>query len=138
MPAIDVFVPRGLLPEGSERRLARALTEALLDAEGAPLADPYLENTAAYVHELPASAVHTAGTDQARTVRIQVLTPPGVLDRAAQRQLVARATEIVAEVTGDPDQAGRTWVFLTEAAEGGWGISGVALGREEFAALRGG
>jgi phenylpyruvate tautomerase PptA (4-oxalocrotonate tautomerase family) len=59
-----------------------------------------------------------------------------VLDRAAQRQFVARATEIVAEVAGDPTQAGRTWVFLTEAAEGGWGIGGIAFGREEFAALR--
>jgi phenylpyruvate tautomerase PptA (4-oxalocrotonate tautomerase family) len=136
MPAIDVYAPQGLLPTGSNRPLARALTEALLEAEGAPLVDPYLENTAAYVHELPADAVHTAGTDRARTVRVQVLTPPGVLDRAAQRQFVARATEIVAEVAGDPTQAGRTWVFLTEAAEGGWGIGGIAFGREEFAALR--
>ena len=138
MPAIDVFVPQGLLPAGSDRLLARALTEALLEAEGAPLADPYLENTSAYIHELPPSSVHTAGTDQARTVRVQVLTPPGVLDRAAQKQLVARATQIVADISGDPTQAGRTWVFLTEAAEGGWGISGIAFGQEEFAALRGG
>jgi phenylpyruvate tautomerase PptA (4-oxalocrotonate tautomerase family) len=138
MPAIDVYAPQGLLPAGSERPLARALTEALLEAEGAPLADPYLENTAAYLHELPPAAVHTAGTDRARTVRVQVLTPPGVLDRAAQQRFVARATEIVADISGDPTQAGRTWVFLTEAAEGGWGISGFAFGKEEFAALRGG
>jgi hypothetical protein len=26
-------------------------------------------------------------------------------------------------------------VILTEAAEGGWGLSGTAFGREEFAAL---
>jgi phenylpyruvate tautomerase PptA (4-oxalocrotonate tautomerase family) len=48
---------------------------------------------------------------------------------------VAEATEIVARISGDPSQAGRTWVLLTEAAEGGWGIAGTALGREEFAAL---
>ena len=138
MPVIDVFVPEGLLPAGSERPLARALTEALLEAEGAPLADPFLENTAAYVHELPPAAVHTAGTDRARTVRVQVLTPPGTLGRVAQQQFVARATDIVTHVTGDPTQAGRTWVFLTEAAEGGWGVSGFALGKEDFTALRGG
>jgi hypothetical protein len=34
-----------------------------------------------------------------------------------------------------PTITDRTWVFLTEAAEGGSGISGVAFGREEFAAL---
>jgi len=135
MPAIDVYLPEGLLPAGQERTLAAGLTAALLEAEGAPMADPYLENTSAYIHVLPAARVHTAGTDQARTVRVQVLTPPGVLNRDAQRQLVARATEIVAEVVGDPTITARTWVFLTEAAEGGWGISGVAFGREEFAAL---
>jgi phenylpyruvate tautomerase PptA (4-oxalocrotonate tautomerase family) len=135
MPAIDVYLPEGLLPAGQERTLAAGLTAALLEAEGAPMADPYLENTSAYIHVLPAAGVHTAGTDQARTVRVQVLTPPGVLNRDAQRQLVARATEIVADVVGDPTVASRTWVFLTEAAEGGWGIGGVAFGNEEFAAL---
>jgi len=138
MPAIDVYLPEGLLPAGQHRRLAVALTEALLEAEGAPLADPYLEHTSATIHELPADAVHTAGTDRARTVRVQVLTPPGVLGRDAQKQLVSRATELVAEVVGDPTQPARTWVLLTEAAEGGWGISGLALGREEFAALAAG
>ena len=138
MPAIDVFVSEGILPAGSERALAKGLTEALLEAEGAPLADPYLENTAAYIHEMAPSAVHTAGTDRAKTVRVQVLTPPGVFDRDAQRAFVAKAAEIVAELVGDPSQAARTWVFLTEAAEGGWGISGLAFGKEEFAALRGG
>jgi phenylpyruvate tautomerase PptA (4-oxalocrotonate tautomerase family) len=49
--------------------------------------------------------------------------------------LVKEATEIVAKISGDPSQAGRTWVLLTEAAEGGWGIAGTAFGREEFAAL---
>jgi phenylpyruvate tautomerase PptA (4-oxalocrotonate tautomerase family) len=138
MPSIDVILPEGLLPAGQHRRLAAGLTEALLEAEGAPLADPYLENTSAVIHELPPEAVHTAGTDRARTVRVQVLTPPGALGRDAQKQLVARATEVVAEVVGDPTQAARTWVFLTEAAEGGWGIAGLAFGREEFAALAAG
>jgi phenylpyruvate tautomerase PptA (4-oxalocrotonate tautomerase family) len=64
-----------------------------------------------------------------------VLTPPGVLNRTGQRSFVAEATEIVARTANDPTQAARTWVLLTEAAEGGWGIAGTAFGREEFAAL---
>jgi phenylpyruvate tautomerase PptA (4-oxalocrotonate tautomerase family) len=137
MPAIDVTAPVDLFPAGTERQLAEQLTHALLRAEGAPLAAPYLENTAAYVHLLPAEAIHTAGTERARTVRVQVLTPPDALDRAGQQQFVTDATEIVTRLSGDPTQAGRTWVFLTEAAEGGWGVSGFALGKAEFAALRG-
>ena len=58
-----------------------------------------------------------------------------MLNRDGQKQLVAEATQIVARIAGDPSQTTRTWVLLTEAAEGGWGIAGTAFGREEFAAL---
>jgi phenylpyruvate tautomerase PptA (4-oxalocrotonate tautomerase family) len=80
-------------------------------------------------------AVHTAATDSARTVRVQVITPPAALTRDGQKQLVKEVIEIVAKISGDSSQASRTWVILTEAAEGGWGLSGTAFGRAEFAAL---
>src|SRR5437773_2642789 len=138
MPMIDVYAASDLFPEGSDRPLAADLTAALLRAEGVVTPGPAsLANTGAYIHRMPASTVHTAGTDQARTVRVQVITPPGALTRDGQRQLVKDATEIVARIAGDPSQAGRTWVLLTEAAEGGWGIAGTAFGREEFAKLLG-
>lgn len=135
MPVIDVTAPADLFPEGADRQLAEELTAALLRAEGVPHASPFVENTGAYIHRLPDSAVHTAESGGARTVRVEVLTPPAVLDREAQRQLVAEATEIVARISGDPTQAGRTWVLLREAAEGGWGVAGYALGQDDFAAL---
>jgi phenylpyruvate tautomerase PptA (4-oxalocrotonate tautomerase family) len=136
MPMIDVYAASDLFPEGSDRALAAELTAALLRAEGVVTPGPaHLNNTGAYIHRMPASTVHTAGTHEARTVRIQVITPPAALSRDGQKQLVADATEIVARISGDPSQAGRTWVLLTEAAEGGWGIAGTAFGREEFAAL---
>ena len=52
-----------------------------------------------------------------------------------QKQLVKDVTAIMADICGDPMQSKRTWVLLTEAAEGGWGIAGTAFGREEFATL---
>jgi phenylpyruvate tautomerase PptA (4-oxalocrotonate tautomerase family) len=136
MPMIDVYAPADLFPAGADRALALELTTALLRAEGVATPGPtHLHNTGAYIHRLPPSAVHTAATDGARTVRVQVVTPPGVLDRAGQKQFVTDATQIVAKLAGDAGQAARTWVLLTEAAEGGWGIAGTAFGREEFAAL---
>ena len=136
MPMIDVYAAADLFPEGADRALAEELTAALLRAEGVTAPGPaHINNTGAYIHRMPASAVHTAATDSARTVRVQVITPPGILTRDGQRRLVADATEIVARIAGDPSQAGRTWVLLSEAAEGGWGIAGTAFGREEFAAL---
>ena len=95
----------------------------------------HLNNTAAFIHRLPASAIQTAATAAARTVRVQVITPPAALTREGQKQLTKEVTEIVARISGDPTQASRTWVILTEAAEGGWGIAGTAFGCEEFTTL---
>ena len=136
MPMIDVYTASNLFPAGTDRQLAEELSFALLRAEGVenpgPLIQITLESTST---GWSPTAVHTAATDSARTVRIQVITPPGALNREGQKQLVKEATEIVAKISGDPSQAHRTWVLLTEAAEGGWGIAGTAFGRAEFAAL---
>jgi phenylpyruvate tautomerase PptA (4-oxalocrotonate tautomerase family) len=123
MPMIDVYAPADLFPANADRELGEALTRAVLRAEGVATPGPFhLDNTAAFIHRLPASAVSTAATASA-------------LSRDGQKQLVKEATEIVAKTSGDPTQAQRTWVLLTEAAEGGWGIAGTAFGRDEFAAL---
>ncbi|RKP51477.1 hypothetical protein D7Z26_16950 [Cohnella endophytica] len=136
MPMIDVYAATNLFPVGTDRQLAEELSSALLRAEGVENPGPaHTNNTGVYIHRMEPSAVHTAATDSARTVRIQVITPPGALNREGQKQLVKEATEIVAKISNDPSQAGRTWVLLTEAAEGGWGITGTAFGRAEFAAL---
>jgi phenylpyruvate tautomerase PptA (4-oxalocrotonate tautomerase family) len=130
MPMIDVYAAADLFPADADRQLAEELTAALLKAEGVVSPGPtHTHNTAAYIHRLPSSAVNTAAEGNARTVRVQVLTPPGVLNRQGQKQLVAEATQIVSRISGDPGQATRTWVLLTEAAEGGWGIAGTAFGR---------
>jgi phenylpyruvate tautomerase PptA (4-oxalocrotonate tautomerase family) len=136
MPMIDVYAAANLFPAGTDRQLGQELTMAVLRSEGVTSPGAFhLNNTAAYIHRMDPKAVHTAATDSARTVRVQVITPPGALTREGQKQLVKEVTEIVTRMSGDPTQAGRTWVLLTEAAEGGWGLAGTAFGREEFAAL---
>src|SRR5580693_174207 len=133
---IDVYAASDLFPVGTDGQLGHELTMAVLRAEGVATPGPFhLNNTAAYIHRLDPKAVHTAAADSARTVRVQVITPPGALNRDGQKSLVAEATQIIAKIAGDPTQCARTWVLLTEAAEGGWGIAGTAFGREEFAAL---
>jgi phenylpyruvate tautomerase PptA (4-oxalocrotonate tautomerase family) len=136
MPMIDVYAAADLFPQGTDRQLGEQLTRAVLRAEGVAAPGPFhLDNTAAYIHRMDPKAVHTAATDSARTVRVQIITPPSALTREGQKQLVKDATEIVTRISGDPTQAARTWVLLTEAAEGGWGLAGTAFGREEFMAL---
>jgi phenylpyruvate tautomerase PptA (4-oxalocrotonate tautomerase family) len=136
MPMIDVYTPSDLFPQGIDGQLGHELTMAVLRAEGVASPGPFhLNNTAAFIHRMDPHSVHTAATDSARVVRVQVVTPPGALPREGQKQLVKEATEIVSKLSGDASQSGRTWVILTEAAEGGWGLAGTAFGRQEFAEL---
>ena len=136
MPIIDVYAPAGLFPSGSDRQLGEALGLAVLRAEGVTTPGPvYGNNTAVYIHHMPASAVQTVATAEARTARVQITTPPGLLNREGQKQIVKEATEIVAQLAGDATLAERTLVVLIEAAEGGWGIAGTAFGKEEFVGL---
>src|SRR6266566_2790975 len=136
MPMIDVYAPGDLFPAGSDGQLGKELTMAVLRVEGVATPERFhVNNTAAFIHRMDPHAVHTAATNSARTVRVQVITPPAALTREGQKRLVKEITDIVTKISGDPNQASRTWVILTEAAEGGLGLSGTAFGREEFAAL---
>jgi phenylpyruvate tautomerase PptA (4-oxalocrotonate tautomerase family) len=136
MPMIDVYTPSDLFPADADEQLGHELTHAVLRAEGVTQPGPFhLDNTAAFIHRLPATAISTANTPSSRTVRVQVITPPGALNRDGQRQLTREATDIVAKIAGDPGLTARTWVILSEAAEGGWGLAGTAFGVEEFTAL---
>jgi phenylpyruvate tautomerase PptA (4-oxalocrotonate tautomerase family) len=67
-------------------------------------------------------------------VRVQVLTNAGALDRDKQLAVVSRLTALVVEAAGDPSLAERTWVLLTEAPDGGWGLAGHANTNEELVA----
>jgi phenylpyruvate tautomerase PptA (4-oxalocrotonate tautomerase family) len=67
-------------------------------------------------------------------VRVQVLTNFGALDRAKQLAVVEQFTQIVADAAAHPDLAQRTWVLLTEAPDGGWGLWGHAHTNAELVA----
>jgi phenylpyruvate tautomerase PptA (4-oxalocrotonate tautomerase family) len=65
-------------------------------------------------------------------VRVQVLTNAGALNREKQISLVSKFADLIAEAANDPDLKTRTWVVLTEAAPGGWGLWGHAHTNEEL------
>ena len=91
----------------------------------------FRQNTAAFIHELPAGDL--SNVDGASNyVRVQVLTNAGALDRDKQLAVVSQFTSMIAEAASDPAVADRTWVLLTEAVPGGWGLSGHANTNEEL------
>ena len=131
MPMIDVYATEGTFED--RKALARDLAGAVMRWEGVPDIALFQENTASFIHDLRSDAVsNVAG--QGNYVRVQVLTPAGVLDRAKQLGVVKELTEIVASASGDPSLAPRTWVLLTESPEGGWGIAGHANTQADIAA----
>lgn len=120
MPMIDVCAAAGTFSE--KHKLAQDLANAVMRCEKVPSIDLFKNNTAAFVHELPAEAISNAA-GQSNYVRVQVLTPVGVLDREKQLGVVRELTDIVAAAAKDPTLANRTWVLITESPEGGWGIN---------------
>jgi phenylpyruvate tautomerase PptA (4-oxalocrotonate tautomerase family) len=123
MPMIDVYATAGTFP--TEDGLAQELARAVMRWEQVPDMPLFSNNTAAFVHDLPAGSMSNAAGDE-NYVRVQVLTPAGALDRDKQLGVVKELTEIVAGHAGDPTLMERTWVLITESPEGGWGIAGHA------------
>jgi phenylpyruvate tautomerase PptA (4-oxalocrotonate tautomerase family) len=134
MPMIDVYATEGTFRD--RKTLAKDLATAVMRWEGVPQIPLFKDNTAAFVHDLPADAISNV-TGDSNYVRIQVLTPVGTLDRDKQLGVVKELTDIVAAAAGDPTLTERTWCLLTESPEGGWGISGHAnTGADLVAAAR--
>jgi phenylpyruvate tautomerase PptA (4-oxalocrotonate tautomerase family) len=131
MPMIDVYAAAGTFAD--THRLAVSLATAVMTIEQVPDIPMFRQNTAAFVHELPADALSNVDGDSGY-VRIQVLTNAGALDRGKQLAVVERLTAIAADAAGDPALADRTWVLLTEAPDGGWGLAGHANTNEELVA----
>jgi phenylpyruvate tautomerase PptA (4-oxalocrotonate tautomerase family) len=132
MPMIDVYAAAGTFSD--RHALARELAAAVMRWEQVPDLPLFAKNTAAFIHEMDAAAISNVAGDSSY-VRVQVLTPVGVLDRDKQLGVVKELTEIVAAAADDPGLRERTWVLLTESPEGGWGIAGHANTNADIAAL---
>ncbi|MDE2363289.1 MAG: hypothetical protein KGM42_11475 [Hyphomicrobiales bacterium] len=142
MPMIDIYAAAGTFPD--PHGLATEAARVVKAVEQVPDIPMFAKNTAAFVHEMPAAAIANADGDGGY-VRVQVLTNAGALDREKQIAVTRQLTDLMAAAAGDPTLLDRTWVLLTEAAPGGWGLWGhahtneeiVGAARAEIAKLRG-
>jgi len=123
MPMIDVYATSGTFKD--PKTLARDLAETLMKIEQVPNIPMFRKNTAGFVHDLPDGSLSNVDGD-GNYVRVQVLTNAGALNRDKQLAVVRQFTDLVAAAAGDPSLTARTWVLLTEAVEGGWGLAGHA------------
>ena len=123
MPMIDVYAAEGTFADS--KKLAQDLAATLMAIEQVPDIPMFRKNTAAFIHTMPANQLSNVDGDSTY-IRVQVLTNAGALDRDKQLTVVRQLTDLVADAAGDPSAADRTWVLLTEAPEGGWGLAGHA------------
>ena len=131
MPMIDLYAATGTFRD--PHQLASDLARTLMTIEGVPDIPMFRQNTAGFVHEMDGPALSNVEGD-GRYVRVQVLTNEGALDRDKQLAVVSQFTDLVATAAGDPTLSERTWVLLTEAIDGGWGLAGHANTNEELVA----
>ena len=131
MPMIDVYATAGTFAD--PHQLAITLASTLKQIEAVPDIPLFRKNTAAFVHELPEGSLSNVDGDT-NYVRVQVLTNAGALDRDKQLAVVSQFTQLIADAAGDPGLTSRTWVLLTEAISGGWGIGGHAYTNDEIVA----
>lgn len=131
MPMIDVYAAAGTFAD--KHRLAVDLATAVMTIEKVPDIPMFRTNTAAFVHDVPADSLSNVDGDNTY-VRVQVLTNAGALDRDKQLAVVSQLTRIIAQAAGNPAITERTWVLLTEAPDGGWGLKGHANTNEELVA----
>jgi phenylpyruvate tautomerase PptA (4-oxalocrotonate tautomerase family) len=131
MPMIDIYAAAGTFAD--VKKLAVDAASLVKSIEQVPDIPMFRKNTAAFVHEMPAGAISNVDGDS-KYVRVQVLTNAGALDRDKQIALVAKMTDLVTAAAKDPDVKTRTWVLLTEAAPGGWGLWGHAHTNDELVA----
>lgn len=129
MPMIDIYASAGTFAD--KHQLAIEAARTVMTIERVPNIPMFRQNTAAFVHELPMGNLSNVDGDSTY-VRVQVLTNAGALSREQQVAVVAQLTSLVASAAGDPALADRTWVLLTEAVAGGWGLKGHANTNEEL------
>ena len=107
MPMIDVYAVRGTFSD--PHRLAMDAAALVKAVEGVPDIPMFRNNTAAFVHELPAGAIANVDGD-GNYVRVQVLTNAGALDADKRQAVVAKLKE--RNIAGHQSQPGWRLVDL--------------------------
>ena len=116
MPMIDVTAKAGTFKD--KPALVVALARAMMKWEQVPDIGMFSDNTAAFIHDLPADAFGDAN-GKSDHIRVNVLTPVGILDRDKKLGVTTELTDLVVAAAGDPSLKDRTWVLIAETPDGG-------------------
>ena len=126
MPLINVTAPKGILPKKQITDLMNRISEAVLEAEGAPI--DYAGARAltwSYYREVAKDGVFIGGVNiDQPPLLIEVTTPEGALNTKREAALIAAIGVIVDDLVGPYEDALNQWTLLREIKDGNWSGSG--------------
>ena len=139
MPFVEVFTPRGSVPQARRDAIAERLVAEVMRAEGAP--DTPAARAISWLtwQEVDGWWVGGRRLETAEPARyvVRVAVPAGSLDDTKRRDIVERVTAVLADGDADPDRLRRdpvAWVHINEIPEGNWGAMGRVVRFADIAA----
>lgn len=127
MPYLQVIAARGTLDKTGQDALISRVSNAILKAERAEVADAAAQSLVwAHFLVLPQSAVYIGGeVIDEPPLRIAVTTPEGALTDRTREKLVIEIGDIVNDIVGPFEGRLNHWAMLYEVADGSWGAGQV-------------
>jgi phenylpyruvate tautomerase PptA (4-oxalocrotonate tautomerase family) len=131
---ISIQVTRGLLTPAGQREIFPRVAEALLEAHGLENSAFMRENVIGHVMTSDPESSYVDGKPQ--SLAIVEVKVPGVAfrERSTQQRFVETVTRIVDELKAADHPRRRTFVNVTHAVDGAWGIAGKAYTNADLGA----
>lgn len=129
---ISIQLTRGLLTESGEREVFARVAQVLLEVHG--LADNGFmsPNVIGHVAITPQDASYVGGKPQSLAV-IEVKVPSVTFPtHDVQQAFVTKVTDIIDELSAGAHPRSRTFVNVTYAVDGTWGIGGKAYTNDDL------
>ncbi|RKF49795.1 hypothetical protein [Paraburkholderia fungorum] len=123
---ISVHITQGLLTPQGEREVLPLVTDALLSAHGLTGNSFMTPNVIGHLIVSPESQSYAGGKPQSLAV-VEVKVPAATFPNTEVKQaFVSAATDIIDRLSAGSHPRERTFVNVTYAVEGAWGIGGKA------------
>jgi phenylpyruvate tautomerase PptA (4-oxalocrotonate tautomerase family) len=131
---ISVQVTKGLLSPKGEREVFPLIADALLQAHGLSGNRFMTPNVIGHLVVSPECDSYVAGRPQSLAI-VEIKVPAITFPNAEVKQaFVGAVTDIIDRLTAGSDPRERTFVNVTYAVDGTWGIGGKAYSNAELGA----
>jgi phenylpyruvate tautomerase PptA (4-oxalocrotonate tautomerase family) len=131
---ISIQLSQGLLTSEGQRDVFPRIAEVLLDVHGLKGNQFMTRHVIGHVTTLPAHAAYVGGTPQSLAI-VEVKVPSVTFPtREVQQAFVQRVTDVIDELQAGAHPRSRTYVNVTYAVDGAWGIEGQAYTNAELGA----